>query len=201
MKFISTVFHPLLLTTYTMVVFFFFQPQFFSPVDQSQIPKLIVAAFITTFVIPILSVFIMKLTSRITSLSLSSREERFLPFLSILLFYGSTAYLFITRIGIKPPLSIMMIAMTLLITLLLIITSWQKISIHAAASWALVGLLVGTSIKYTGMTLMYPLLASVITAGLVSSSRLFLGRHSIREVGSGSLIGFLLSFISILIFG
>ena len=201
MRFVSGLFHPLLLTSYLMGILYIYQPQFYSPVDQTQIPKLISAGFITTFLIPVLSVLIMKLTSRITSLSLSSREERFLPFISILLFYGSTTYLFTTRIGILPPLSTIMFTNAILIALLLILTSQLKISIHAAANWALAGIMASISIKYTGMSTILPLALCVLIAGLVSSSRLFLGRHTPKEVWIGSGVGFTLGLVSVIIFG
>jgi membrane-associated phospholipid phosphatase len=201
MRFVSGVFHPLLLSTYFLLVLFLYHPAFFSPVDQTQIPRLILAAFVTTFVIPALSILIMKFTSRITSLSLSNREERSLPFVSILLFYAATTYLFTSRIGMKPPLSSMMIAMTALIGILLIITQWKKISIHAASMWAFAGLMSGVFISFPGENIIYPVIASTLVAGLVSSSRLYLKRHSEKEVWTGAGIGFGVGIFTVIFFG
>ena len=201
MRFVSVIFHPLIMATYFMCVLLIYEPSFFSPVDASQVPRLIMAAFVTTFVIPLLSILIMKFTSRISTLSMSDREERIIPFISIFLFYAATTYLFISRLGIHPPLSTMMIAMTLLIGLLLIITHWQKISIHAAASWGSAGLLSGIFIIYPAEGIMTPLLVSLIIAGIVSSSRLYLQRHTEKEVWTGSMIGFLVGLFSVIWFG
>ena len=167
MKLISGLFHPLILATYFLLLIYFFYPAFFSPVSESQIPKLILAAFVTTFIIPVLSILIMKFTSRISSLTLNAREERLLPFISILLFYASTTYLFTFQLGMKPPLSSMMVAMTSLIAMLLIITNWQKISIHAAASWAFAGLMSGVFISFPGDNLMMQVVSAILIAGLV----------------------------------
>ncbi|MFT5955435.1 MAG: membrane-associated phospholipid phosphatase [Cyclobacteriaceae bacterium] len=201
MRFISGILHPLLLSTYLLLVFYFYQPEFFSPVSDEFIPKLVSSAFLTTFLIPALSIVIMRFTSRVSSLSLSTKEERILPFVSILLFYGTTTYLFATRLGIHAPLLTMMIAMTSLIGLLLLITLRFKISIHAAANWALCGLLAAISINYTGMNMILPLIASTLTAGLVCASRLYLGRHTEQEIYYGSLLGFVTAFASVSLFG
>jgi membrane-associated phospholipid phosphatase len=201
MRFISGVFHPLLLASYFLLVLNFYHPSFFSPVDQSQIPRLILAAFVTTFVIPALSILIMKFTSRISSLSLSTREERLLPFISIFLFYAATSYLFTSKLGMKPPLSSMMIATTALIGLLLVITNWEKISIHAASSWFFAGLMSGVFISFPGENIIYPVIGSTVMAGLVSSSRLYLQRHTEKEVWTGAGIGFVIGFFTVLIFG
>lgn len=201
MKLVSGIFHPLLLASYFLLILYFYQPTFFSPIPLPQVPKLIFASFVTTFVIPVLSILIMRYTSRISSLSLNAREERLLPFLSILMFYGATTYLFTFRLGMKPPLSSMMIAMSLLIGILLIITNWIKISIHAAAIWALAGLMAGILISFPGNHLLYHVITCVLVAGLVSSSRLYLARHSLQEVWMGGALGFSTGLISVLFFG
>jgi membrane-associated phospholipid phosphatase len=201
MKFVSGIFHPLLMATYCLIVLYFYHPAFFSPVSLDQIPRLLLAVFVTTCVIPVLSILIMKFTSRISSLEMSSREERSLPFISILMFYGATTYLFISRLGMQPPLSSMMIGMTTLIGLLLIITFWQKISIHAAAGWAFAGLMTGVFLSFPGEKALFPMAGSTMMAGLVSSSRLYLKRHTDAEVWSGSLLGYTIGMLTVTFFG
>jgi general stress protein CsbA len=201
MKFVSGVFHPLILTTYLLIVFYFYQPDFFGPIGPSQIPRLLLAVFITTFIIPGLSILVMNFTSKVSSLSLSRQEERYLPYISIILFYGATCYLLINRIGLIPPLSSILIALTVLPILLLIITIKIKISAHAAAGWALAGILASISIKYSGTALIIPLTFSFLMAGIVTSSRLYLHKHTVREAWHGASIGFGCSFLGILLFG
>jgi hypothetical protein len=201
MKFVSFVLHPLLLASYVMLIFYFYLPEFFSPVASNSIPTLILATFITTFIIPVLSILIMKMTSRISNLELTNREERIMPFISIALFYAAATYMYMTKLQISPPLSIMMVSVTALIILLLLITFRFKISIHATAIWGCSGLLVGTSLKLTGTTLLVPLAILFVLSGLVSSSRLHLGYHTPQEIWTGSIFGFFFCLGSVLIFG
>ena len=84
---------------------------------------------------------------------------------------------------------------------LLLITNWFKISIHAAAIWALAGLMAGIFISFPGENLIYQVAVVFLIAGLVSSSRLYLGRHTQKEVWSGTFLGFSVGFLSVLLFG
>lgn len=191
MRSISMIFHPLLLVSYVLLLMYFYLPSVFSPVSTQSIPSLILATFITTCIVPVLSVSIMKMSSRITSFELTNRQERILPFISIVIFYGGAAYLFITKLSINPPISTMLIGVTSLILILLVITMRFKISIHAAAIWGVCGFLVGLSLKITGSQLLIPMLLAFVFAGLVSSSRLYLNYHSAKEIWSGTLLGFI----------
>ena len=201
MKLVSLIFHPLLLSSYLMVIFYFYLPEIFNPVAVNSVPTLILATFITTFLIPVLSVAILKMTSKVSSLELTGREERILPFISITLFYGAATYMFISKLMIAPPLSIMMITSTALIFLLLLITLKFKISIHATAIWGICGQIAALSVKLSGLELIFPLVITAFSAGLVSSSRLHLNFHSPKEIWVGSFLGFFFCFTSLYIFG
>ncbi|MBV6645389.1 MAG: hypothetical protein KI790_08060 [Cyclobacteriaceae bacterium] len=189
------------MATYLMAVFYLYVPEYFSPVAKSSIPMFILATFTATFVIPALSITVMKLSSRVSSLELTHREERFLPFLSITLFYAASTYMFLEKLNIIKPLSVMMISVTVLILLLSLITLKFKISIHAAALWGAVGFLCGLSLRFTGQDLMAPLLVSVVIAGVVSTSRLFQNFHTPKEVWWGTVTGFFFCLASVYLFG
>ncbi len=199
MKFISGLFHPLLLATYMLVILYLRAPHLIGPVSIDSIPTLIFAAFLTTCLIPIFTIGILKLTSKVSNLELTNREERIMPFISITLFYTATTYIFITQFKIGIVLSVTLVTITALIFTLLIITNWFKISIHAAANWSTVGIL--TYLLVTeGDVFFYPLIYWVLFAGLVSTSRLSLGYHRPSEIWIGSIYGFLFSFGGLMIF-
>ena len=189
MKLVSTVLHPLLMATYLMAVLYFFAPGSFRGLGVDRIPLLIAATAITTFLIPGLSMGMMRLTSKITSLELSSREERLMPFLTITLFYGVTTYMFITKFRVGSLFAEMMILVTCLIFMLSIITIRFKISIHAAANWGVAGIL--TYLLLNGNTpLFYPLIGAILGSGLVCTSRLYQGLHTPREIWIGAVFGY-----------
>ncbi len=202
MRFISQLFHPLLMITYVLLLLYIYLPEAFSPVAAESIPSLLLATFLTTVVIPALSISLLRMTSKITSMELTNREERILPFLSIAIFYGSATFLFITKLSINPPVSIMLIGVSVLLVILFLITLGKfKISIHSAAIWGVCGFLCALSISITGTQLMIPLLIAFIAAGLVSTSRLFLNYHTSTEIWSGALLGFVYCFLVMYYFG
>jgi len=195
MNFVSAIFHPLLLATYMFLVFYKVSPEVFSPIPFQYISTVLLAAFVATCVIPGLSIVFLKLTSRISNFELTNREERYFPFLSIALFYCAATYMFITKFMFSPPLSVMMIVVSSLIILLLILTFWFKISIHSASIWSMSGLIASYLIQSKDQEFVIVLVVSVIIAGLVGTSRLYLGRHQPSEVWIGSILGFTYSFI------
>lgn len=199
MKLVSAILHPLLMATYLMFVLYFSVPELFGTIGYNQIPLLILSTVLVTFVIPGALMGLMRLFSKISSLELSSREERFSPFLTITMFYGAATYMFISELRVSGIFAMMMILVTCLIFSLSIITLKFKISIHAAANWATTGILAFLLMSYSG-TLFYPLIISIFCSGLVSTSRLYQGLHTPREIWAGSIYGFSFCFLGLFLF-
>ena len=198
MKFISGVFHPLLLSTYMMCILYVLSPEIFGSIGVQQIPILILAIALTTVVFPAMVIGAMKVfSSKVSSYELTQREERIMPFISITIFYGATTYMFITEFRVTPVLSTMLLIVTSLILSLLIITFWFKISIHASANWSVAGVLTYLAIKQ-GDIFLTPLIIWILIAGLVSTSRLYQGFHSPKEVWIGTTYGYLYALAGML---
>lgn len=201
MKVISAVFHPLLMATYSCTILYLIIPEIFSPIRQESIPYYIAVVFITTCIVPALSVLFLKLTQRISNLEITKREERSLPFLAIGTFYGVTCYMFYTKMNVPLALLIMMISVTILIFLIYLVSLRFKISVHSAAIWGVSGLFSSLAIKYL-TTLSIPILAIIfLSAGITTTSRLYLGRHTPEESWSGAILGFFFCFTAFFLFG
>ena len=201
MRIISAVFHPLLMATYCSVLFYLTTPEIFSPIPKDYILYFIGAIFVTTAVIPALSVLFLLLTSRISNLEITNIEERSLPFISIGAFYGATTYMFYTKMMLPNGLLVMMIAVTVMIFLILLISIKFKISVHSAGIWGVCGFYAALSLKYLVTGTLIPLGVAFVLAGLTTTSRLFLNRHTPAESWSGAIFGFLFCFLSFAFFG
>lgn len=188
------------MATYSCLVFYFIFPQVFSPIPYDEILGFIGVVFLTTFVIPAISIYFLKVTKRISSLELTRREERVLPFLTITGFYGITTYLLIKKIHISDQLSVMMFAVTILIGLILLISMRYKISVHAAGIWGTFGVFSAFAIKYLTTGSAFYLVGLVLVAGIVSYSRLYLEKHTSDEVWLGTILGFIVCFGAIYLF-
>ncbi|MEO9482256.1 MAG: hypothetical protein ABJG47_02370 [Ekhidna sp.] len=199
MKVISVVFHPLLIATYLSYILFTQSPELFPRVIPQAIPQFILVIFITTCLMPALSIFLLRSFSFISNLELTKRSERIRPFIFIACYYAASSYLFADKLEMGPIFMLVMIGVTILIVLLLIITAWFKISIHTAAIWSAVGFVTALSVTI-GLNIGWYFYALMLAAGLASTSRLYLGYHRPKEVWSGAILGFAYSFLTIVLF-
>lgn len=197
MKIISVVFHPLLAPTYLSYVLFMEAPELFPRVMPQVVSQFVLVVFITTCLMPALSIFLLRTFSFISNLELTKRSERVIPFIFIACYYAASSYLFAEKLEMGPVFMTVMIGVTILIVILLIITIWFKISIHAAAIWSGVGFISALTISM-GVNLGWYYYALILAAGLTGTSRLYLGYHLPKEVWSGAALGFLYSFLIIL---
>lgn len=197
---VSYLFHPMLMCTMLVGLLYFFAPSLISPLDQASILYVLSIIFLLTFVIPALSIGVLKLTSFISSMKLENRKERLVPFIFVSSYYALTTYMFVVKLGLDGAIMVMFSTITLLIVLLTVITTFFKISAHSAGIWGLLGFLVSIHYKFPDNRLFWPILAVLILAGLVNSSRLLLDAHSPKEVGLGAIFGFFLCLSAMFIF-
>ena len=156
--------------------------------------------FTITFLIPVLSIGMLKLTSSISSMRLEDRRERIMPFFFTSAYYSLMVYLFAYKLVLSETMIILFIAVTVTILMVSVITLFFKISAHAVGVWGTLGALVSVQARYPDSQLFWPIIGVLVLAGLVNSSRLLLNVHSPAEVGLGSLLGFSVCFSSVYIF-
>ena len=106
--------------------------------------------FLTTCFIPICTILMFRFTKVIKDLQMTSRKERFLPFMFISVFYVLVTYLFHRQLPLNNLLSATLIAMTIVVVITNLITFFWKISAHSAGVTGLVGFSVIYSTKFAG---------------------------------------------------
>ena len=199
MKLVSGFCHPLLMASYISLILFFGAPELFTYSTET-FRILLIAVFLTTCFIPALGIYLLKIFSKISNLEITDRQERPLPFMSILIWYGFACYLFVWKLQVGSPFSTIILTVSILIGLLLIITKWFKISIHSTAIWGGIGILSALAIS-RGIMIDSILLSAIILGGLTNSSRLYLEYHNPREVWYGSILGFVFTFFAVIVWG
>ena len=194
----SYVFHPLMMSTYLFSIIVWLSPYNVLPVGFSTTGSavLIALVWITTFLIPALSLFVLKMSGNITSLTLKNREERITPIIYTTVMYGVTTYLFGVKVELGPLISVLLGISTLLIGLTGLITLFWKISIHTLALGGLIGMLmaINQNTSIPNITVMLSVL--FVLSGVVASARLKLNAHSPIQVYSGFVLGVFVSFAS-----
>lgn len=199
MKIVSIVFHPLLMATYVCLLILIEAPELLPGIYPHATLHFLSLIFIVTAVMPALSILLLKSFRHISDLELEERKERVTPFLFILVYYGIACYLFSEKLHMEFLFNVVMISVTVLIFILLIITLKFKVSIHAAAIWGATGYLTAIIVSQ-GLEVSGIYYAAIVVSGLTSTSRLYLGNHTPREVWSGSIIGFSYSLVTFLLF-
>ena len=187
-----------MMSTYLFSIIVWLSPYNVLPVGFSTTGSavLIALVWITTFLIPALSLFVLKMSGNITSLTLKNREERITPIIYTTVMYGVTTYLFGVKVELGPLISVLLGISTLLIGLTGLITLFWKISIHTLALGGLIGMLMAINQNTSIPNITVMLSALFVLSGVVASARLKLNAHSPVQVYSGFVLGVFVSFAS-----
>jgi hypothetical protein len=200
-KAISIVFHPIFMPLFGLWIVFqsdtilhlYFQAN--SPAEEQRyINSLYLVFFLTTVVMPSISFYILKRNKMVSSLAMPERKERFMPYISTLVYYIMLYYLLRSGHYDQKFLSAVLGTVLVLFTVLLFNLK-IKISAHAAGVAgvaALYAVLLKQEWIVNGLSVLGGL---IVLTGLVSSARLTLKAHREKEIYLGILVGFLVMFI------
>ena len=157
--------------------------------------------FITTFLIPALTVIMFKLTKVIKDLHMKDRKDRLMPFMFISIFYLIVSFMIEGQQWMTPLLNLVFLAITAVVLLTNGITFKWKISAHAAGVFGWLGFILALQKAFPSTHhLLNPLLVCLALCGLVSWARLYLNAHTPKEILGGALLGFAVSYGSIFLF-
>jgi membrane-associated phospholipid phosphatase len=190
-KFISIAFHPLLLATYLFALFAWLYPPALFPVQTNSPSGIILLVFISTCILPVVNIYFFKAFGTVRSMHMNSREERIIPFSIISLLYVLVTYLLHNKTGIGWQDSFMkfLLIIDAVVICSFLFTLILKISIHAMATSAIVGIVTVLNNFVDNGVFLYPMLVCIILAGVVMTARLYLQAHTLREVVVGALVG------------
>jgi len=191
-RLLSYICHPLLFTTYLVVLLGFLMPRFLL-IPIAAIWKFAGFVAIITFVFPAANLLMLKAFGSIKSLEMNTRKDRILPFFMIAIFYGVVSSMFFYKVSVNVNFNKLMFIAAALTAVAAIITLFYKISIHSLAMGGALGIILPLN-KTAGGELLLPAAGLIVLAGLVMSARLYLQAHTLREVGYGAAVGFLTGF-------
>lgn len=208
-QFISLVFHPLVLFVYMIVALMIVNPYMFRYNNIAEAQDFFVWLCLMVIPIPLITVFMMKALGWAETISLKKKEERIAPYLVTALLY-LIMYLQLVKINSAVALQVATLAGVITLFGAFFVNNFFKISLHAAASGALVSMVILALIFYSGETFVLRwdtlnfgeyqaitvLYASILLTGVICTSRLYLKEHTIREIYTGLVIGFFAPLIS-----
>jgi len=196
---ISVIFHPLLLTTYLVLLLGTFFPALLMIAPQ-YLRVMIAFIFCFTFLLPVVNLIMFRMFGTISSYTLEDRKERIVPFMAIALIYLVTAFLFFFKLRFSSNFNYLLLIIALLVVAAVVLNFFVKVSVHALAAWGSIGILLPLNKAVEQPDLLWPTAAAILIAGVVMAARLYLNAHTPREILVGSISGFLIGFFGVLSF-
>ncbi|MEO6960954.1 MAG: phosphatase PAP2 family protein [Puia sp.] len=186
--FFSILFHPLLLSSYTIAFLIYLHPSAFVGVDAHTCLLRMSSTVLFTFLYPAIVIFLAWRLKLVRSLSLNNMQDRIVGFMVTMFFYWWTWNVF-RNLQDVPPVAVHFA----LGSFLAICGGWMcniffKISMHALGAGGLCAFFIAFGMHdafASGLYIAVPLLLT----GLVCSSRLILGQHTPFEIYIGLLVG------------
>ena len=189
--FFSYVFHPLFVPLYVIAFLVFFHPSYFAGFTAYEKYKVLLATALNTVFFPALAVLLMKGLGFIKSVFLRTQQDRIGPYLSSMIFYFWTAWVFFKT---EPQLALIlpsfMTGVFLTTVVGLLSNIYFKISMHAMGMGGMLGLFLIVML-YNTMLMTWPLSIALLITGLVCTSRLIVSDHTTKEVYWGLFFGLL----------
>lgn len=196
-NFLSAVFHPMMMVTIAAIIYFYLIPSDFTFSDPGIPPKIIGMLFVSTVIIPVLSMLLMLRFGRIKSLQMERQEERNWPLLQAVIIYLAAYYVMHSRV-VPIFIQLFLLGAIMGILISLVVNLKWKISLHMIGIGGLCGGIAAGMILQQGGS---PLILSIcfLTAGMLGSARLYLQAHSPAQIFTGFATGFTVQFLLLLI--
>ncbi len=183
---LSVIFHPLFMPLYGLLIIYS-SPTLLSfiPAELKRLIFLLVLA--DNVLLPLALASILWVRGAITTFNARDRNERVLLLTFALLMYTITAYLLL-RMHVPNLIRAYFISIAVVTLITLLITTFYKLSLHAAGIGGLLVLII-FMVVYYDISTVWQLTTVVIVGGAVMSSRIWLDDHSPSEVWSGLFAG------------
>lgn len=187
---VSYVCHPVFFPLVMAYVVYRLAPAGFVGVKEKQLGLWMISIGMTTVFFPLFSIFLMKQLGFISSLMLPTAKERTIPLMATMIFYFWVSHVFNNMPGVAAPLMLRVLLLGNFwgIIALFMINIFTKISMHATAAGGMVGLML-MLVLGSSVNMMYPLLVSIVVAGLIGTARMMLGAHQRGDIWLGYIIG------------
>ena len=191
-KFISTILHPIVIPTIGILLYFILTPINLSNRQQYTI---LAVVFVTTYVIPLLLLIILKSIGYIKSFQVHGIKERKIPiFFMMILLFTLGKFFFDTTIIKDLSYLFFGVVLGLGIIYILFITK-IKTSLHLLSMGAATGYFLLFQ-QIHGIFVLPLVILFIVLSGLLASARLYLKAHSHKEVYLGFFIGLISPFLA-----
>lgn len=201
-KGISYLLHPVFIPSYLVLALKWIAPLPVFYVFMGN--KLFLALFLLTLtytaIIPLLFVYLQYRMNFVKDFTLNHRNERPRVYLFTSGFFLALAYFLNAKGSVFMPTAVIFTAMGVNIIGLFLLNFFDKISAHVSGISGVLGVFMALFYRYADPRLVPAILVILLLVGIISSSRLFLGAHNLRQVVIGGLWGFITGFTGVFYF-
>lgn len=194
---ITILFHPLVMPTLGLLLILN-SGTYLTLLDPAVKRAVLFVMALGTFFFPLMMIPLLYYRNLISSLLDTTREQRFLPYLIILILYVIT-YSYFQRLPISRVIHGYVLSVSILLLLIMLVTFWFRICSHTAAVGGIAGLIFALILLYE-TPLQVSLAITFLGAGIVGTARLILGVQRPVEVYSGFLLGFGVVLTTLLVY-
>lgn len=191
---ISVLLQPLVIPSLVFGLALFVVPEATS-IPESFKPRLFYMVALSTLAIPMITIFGLRLSGGLKSIHMAELKDRAIPFTITSIYYVLTVY-FLSQVDeLDPILWEVLAVITAAIIILTVVTFFWKMSAHMTGMGGLIAAVLVLGLRFPTFQPLYPLLGSLLLAGLVGTVRLYLESHRPIEIYVGLIFGFILCFV------
>lgn len=195
-KSISVVLQPFLMPFYSVALVLLYTSFYYTHGDQAW--RILLPVFVFSFFLPSIFMIVLWKLGYVQSLALEDKRERFFPYLVFLSSSLSLTY-FYYSVGLSFWFIGIVAAFPIIALVGFIVNFSTKISAHMLGIGGLVGGFMSVCLNIKQFNPFIIFIVLFLLAGCLGVSRLYLARNTPVQVYSGFLVGFVLSFISVLL--
>lgn len=190
---ISVIFQPLIIPTLVFGMILFVVPEASSVPFEFKV-RIFYLIMLSTLAIPMITILGLRLSGTVKSLHMIDIKDRLIPFCVTSVYFLMTVYFMFEMSELDPILWQSLAVITAVVVILTLVTFFWKMSAHMTGVGGLLALVVVLGMNFPNFAILYPLLAALLLAGVVGTSRLFLNAHNPMEVYIGFFYGFFTCF-------
>lgn len=187
-SFLSWFFHPLFLGVYMMYYIVFIHPDLFLAVPERVRVFRFITFVVNNLFFPLLIVMLMRWLGFSGSLQMRTSRERIVPYIASITFFFWTWHVFRNQSDSPEVLIDMCQGMFFASSVAIVLNNFALVSMHAIGLGGLLGLMYNLIDRGLAESAL-PMTLAILLTGMVSTSRLILGRHTPAEIVLGLLIG------------
>lgn len=190
-KFLAYLLHPVFIPTLLVLILKVFSPLplFYSFFTFQNFSILTGIIFVYTAIFPIILVYWLQKSKRVSDLEITNTQERPKVYLISSGFFLSLGYFLFSKGGLLEPTAFLIAIMVVNILGLALFSLKEKISAHTSAFACMLAVIITIYIKFVEQGLYLPILILILLLGILASSRLILGAHTLKQVVFGIFWG------------